>query len=199
MQNWNPWHEGIKAAYSLIVSIVTLGFGWLIGQWLTYRWNIRQKRREFQLSATQQFYAAYGEFFAVWKLWNRLERDSEALDERRWDLHKRAAAAEAVVEGTLVKLASELALDDQQLATLGRFRQAFQQLRQAIRKDCLLEWNYAEHPEYKAFKELATRVAALLAADWSSKPPTSDQAASQLLEITSNSWQNNWVNPSVAG
>jgi hypothetical protein len=178
-----------------LVAIITLGIGWAIGQQLTYRSNIRQKRREFQLSATQQFYAAYGEFFAVWKLWNRLERDDK-FDERRWELHKRAAAAEAIVEGTLVKLASELALDRHQLATLGRFRQAFQQLRQSIRENLMLEWNYADHPEYKAFKELATRVAALLTADWWGRPPTDEQAASQLIEITSNSWQENWINPS---
>lgn len=133
MEDWNSWHEAIKASYSLIVSVVTLGLGWLVGQALTYRWNVRQKRREAQISATQQFYAAYGEFFAVWKLWNRLDRSSESRDERQWELHKRAAAAEAVVAGTLVKLASELTLDDQQVAILGRFRQAFQQLRQSIR------------------------------------------------------------------
>ena len=101
--DWNPWHGAIKASYTLIVSIVTLGLGWIVGQALTYRWNIRQKRRELQLSATQQFYAAYGEFFAVWKLWNRLDRSSDsAIGERQWELHKRAAAAEAVIEGTLV-------------------------------------------------------------------------------------------------
>jgi hypothetical protein len=163
VQSWNPWPEVGKAAVSLIVSLivslVTLGLGWWIGQRLTYRWNIRQKRREFQLTATptQQFYSAYGEFFAVWKLWNRLERDSKSFDERQWELHKRAAAAEALIEGILVKLASELALDQQQVATLGGFRQAFQQLRQAIRKNLLLEWKHAEHPEYRAFKELATK------------------------------------------
>jgi hypothetical protein len=195
MQDWNPWHEAIKASYSLIVAIVTLGLGWLIGQALTYRWNVRQKRREAQLSATQQFYGAYGEFFAVWKLWNRLDRNyrGQQADERQWELHKRAAAAEAVIEGTLVKLSSELALDDLQLATLGRFRQAFQQLRQSIRQGRLLDWSHAEHPEYRAFKELAVRVAALLATRWSDKPPASDQAARQLLRITSNTWEKTWV------
>ena len=81
-----------------------LGFGWIIGLRLTYKWNVRQKRRELQLSATHQFYAAYGEFFAVWKLWNRLDRSSKSLDDRQWELHKRAAAAEAVI-GLAVVLA----------------------------------------------------------------------------------------------
>ena len=198
MQDWNPWHEAIKASYSLIVSIITLGLGWLVGQALTFRWNIRQKRRELQLSATQQFYGAYGEFFAVWKLWNRLDPNSESLHERQWELHNRAAAAEAVIEGTLVKLSSELALDDRQLAILGRFRQAFQQLRQSIRTGRLLGWTHAEHPEYKAFKVLAVGVAALLAANWPDRPPTSERAASQLLQITSNTWEDTWVAPRLS-
>ncbi|MGZ4890230.1 MAG: hypothetical protein ACXWBH_13705 [Candidatus Angelobacter sp.] len=192
-QDWNFRHEAIKATFSLLVSILTVGLGWAIGQKLTYRWNIRQKRREFQLSATQQFYAAYGEFFAVWKLWNRLDHAVQSVEDRRWELHKRAAAAEAVVEGTLVKVSSEIVLDDRQLETLARFRQAFQQLRQSIRENKLLGWTYAEHPEYKAFKELAVRVAAMLAADWSELPPASDHAAAQLLKITSNKWENAWV------
>jgi hypothetical protein len=56
-----------------------------------------------QLSSLQQFSVAYGEFFAVWKLWNRLERDVVSFEDRRWKLLKRAAAAEATIERTLVK------------------------------------------------------------------------------------------------
>jgi hypothetical protein len=36
MEDWNSWHEAIKASCSLIVSLVTLGLGWLFGQALTY-------------------------------------------------------------------------------------------------------------------------------------------------------------------
>ena len=102
MQDWNPWHEAIKTAYSVVGSALVLALGWLVGQRLTYAWSVRQKRREFQLSSAQQFYLAYGEFFAVWKLWNRLDCPASVFDERRWELHKRAAAAEAIIEGTLV-------------------------------------------------------------------------------------------------
>jgi hypothetical protein len=59
--------ELIKALLSLAAGIVALLLTWLVGQRLTYWWNVRQKRRELQLSALQQFYTAYGEFFAVWE------------------------------------------------------------------------------------------------------------------------------------
>ncbi|MGA3240204.1 MAG: hypothetical protein ABSG03_28340 [Bryobacteraceae bacterium] len=59
MQDWNPWHEAIKAAYSIAGAVVVLALGWLVGSRLTYRWNVRQKSREFQLSASQQFYVDF--------------------------------------------------------------------------------------------------------------------------------------------
>jgi len=193
VQNWNPLHEAINASYSIAGAIIVLFLGWFVGQRLTYLWNVRQKRREFQLSASQQFYVAYGEFFATWKLWDRLDRTAEGFEERRWELHKRAAAAEAIIEGTLVKLSSELTLGDEQIDSLGRFRQAFQQLRQAIRKDCALSWSSSEDPEYKTFKILAIRVSALLASEWPKASPSLEEASNQLLKITSNAWENNWV------
>jgi hypothetical protein len=193
MSDWNPLHEAINTLYALASTIIALLIGWFVGQRLTYVWNVRQKRREIQLAASQQFYVAYGEFFATWKLWNRLERDIEDFEARRWELHKRAAAAEAIVEGILVKLSSELTLSELEIATLGFFRQAFQHLREAIRQDCVLSWTTSEDPEYKAFKGLATRVSGLLAREWSMKPPTPDEAESQLLKITASDWEKRWV------
>ena len=196
MQDWNPWHELIKAAFSFLSAALVITLGWLVGQRLTYAWNVRQKRREFQLSSSQQFYLAYGEFFVVWKLWNRLDRTAPASNERMWELHKRAAAAEAIIEGTLVKVSSEVNLDDEQIGTLGHFRQAFQQLRQAIRQDRHLPWHSSEHPEYRTFKTLAVDVAILLGKDWPSQPPSRKRASDQLIQITSNRWEMEWVKDS---
>jgi hypothetical protein len=182
----------VRAAMSLAGSVITLLLAWLVGQGLTYRWNVRQKRREVQLAVSQQFYSAYGEFFAVWKLWNRLSKDVGAFEERRWALHTRAAAAEATIEGILVKLSSELCLTSLEVKTLGRFRQGFQQLRQAVRTNEKLPWNDANHPEYAAFKELAAHVAALLAREWPRQMPTAIKASSQLLDITANEWEGAW-------
>lgn len=194
MQDLAPLQEAIKAAYSFGTSALVLCLGWFIGLRLTYAWNMRQKRREFQLSSAQQFYLAYGEFFAVWKLWNRLDRAASAsvLEERSWELHKRAAAAEAIIEGTLVKLSSELRLSDEQLDTLGCFRQAFQQLREAIREGHDLAWDSSEAPKYKAFKTLAVNVSILLGKDWPKEAPCHRCASRQLMKITSNEWEKKW-------
>jgi len=193
MSDWSMHQELIKQGLSLCVTMFGLSAGWLIGQKLSYGWNVRQKRRELQLAASQQFYAAYGEFFATWKLWNRLEQDNEDFETRRWELHKRAAAAEATVEGILVKLSSELQLAEEELKDLGCFRQAFQQLRQSIRKSEFLSWGDSENPKYIAFKTYATRVSHLLAREWTASAPDVDRAAEQLLRITSNWWEQRWI------
>ena len=193
MRDWNLWQEAAKAAFSCASGLVVLALGWFFGQRFTYLWNVRQKRREFQLAASQQFYAAYGEFFAVWKLWNRLDRGTASFDERRWELHKRAAAAEAIIEGTFVKLSSEIALNSDDIQMLGRFRQGFQHLREAIRENYTLPWSSSEHPEYKAFKTLAVRFAALLGSTWPVHSPSCERAACQLMRITSNEWKAKWM------
>jgi hypothetical protein len=97
----------------------------------------------------------------------------------------------------VVKLSSELALNDRQVVTLGRFRQAFQQLRQSIRQGRLLDWSHSEHPEYRAFKKLAVEVGMLLASNWSDKTQPVDQAAQRLLQITSNKGEKTWVEDSL--
>lgn len=185
--------EIVKFALTLVVAITTLGLGWFVGQRLTYRWNVRQKRREAQLSISQQFYSAYGEFFAVWKLWNRLDQASANFEDRRWELQKRAAAAEATIEGILVKLSSELRLDHNQIATVGCYRQGFQQLRESIHKGERLMWQWAEDPPYLAFKKLASRLGGLLASEWPEGSPNQGEAERQLQEITSNQWEKVWV------
>ncbi len=187
--DWNLTHEVIKALLSCFSGAIILLFTWLVGQRLSYRWSVRQKKREIQMAALQQSYVAYGEFFAVWKLWNRLEKDSMQFDERHWELHKRAAAAEAIVEGLLVKVSSELVLEHAAADTLGRFRQSFQQLRQSIRLGDPLPWWSSETPEYVSFKSLAAGFSSLLSREWPSTSASPERAATQLRRITSNHWE----------
>lgn len=160
MSDWNANHELVKALLSLVVSLGTVAatvlVAWAFGQRLSFRWQVRQKRRELQMSASEQFYSAYGAFFSVWKLWNQLDRKVTSFDDRRWELHKSAANAEATVEGTLVKISSELLLNPRQIIELALFRQGFQRLRQAICNDHQLNWDSSQHPEYIAFKRLAS-------------------------------------------
>src|SRR4051812_33615839 len=87
------------------------------------------KAVELELSAANELYRLYGEFFAVWKLWNyhklkisrsqgvevASEREAPAAaqnDDIRWDLMKRAALVDAGVEALLVKVTSERVLTE---------------------------------------------------------------------------------------
>jgi hypothetical protein len=193
--DWNLKHELIKGLISGGSGIILLALTWLIGQRLSYQWSIRQKRRELQLASLQQFYAAYGEFFAVWKLWNRIDPKEASHAERRWELLKRSAAAEAIIEGTLVKMSLELNLNDPDVPTLGRFRQAFQQLRESIRDDIPLPWPHGNCLEYLTFKTLSISVAALLTGNWPDAPVPSARAQDRLIAVTSNRWEHDWILP----
>jgi hypothetical protein len=188
--------ELIKISLSVGMALIVLALGWFIGNRLAVHWAIRQRRRELELAAANQFYQLYGEFFALWKLWNyfRYEHGNEPLPETtRWDLLARASAAEGGVEAILVKLASERQLGEEDIATLGRFRQAYQTLREAIRDLQPVDWWYQDHPEYAAFKRLATQVASMLCTSDKQRAPTVAQASQALKRITSNEWENRWA------
>jgi hypothetical protein len=149
----------------LVTTLILLGLGWVIGRQLTVLWSRRQKQNEQDLEAARDFHALYGDFFALWKLWNYYIRDigAEALPgATRWQILDRACASEARLESTLVKLASEKPLTTRDIETLGRFRQRYQQLRECIRDNVPLAWDHSEHPEYQEFKTLAPQVAAII-------------------------------------
>lgn len=194
MSNWSFEQEAVKAALSAVVAIVSLGLGWLIGQRLSAMWALRQKRRELDLTSAAEFSRLYGEFFAVWKLWNYCSRSraSEETEDRVWSLMQRAAAMEASFEALLVKVCSERELSRQSLEDLGLLRQGFQHLRECIRDEKAVAWSYSEHPQYSTFKHLACVFANLLASDREWKIPTSSAAASSLKEITSNKHEIKW-------
>jgi hypothetical protein len=169
----------------LLVYLVIAGIGWVIGRHLTILWSSRQKQVEQDLVAARDFHALYGEFFALWKLWNYYVRDlgADALPgASRWALLDRICASEAKLEATLVRLASQRALARDDIESLGRFRQRYQQLRECIKRNVALEWNHSEHPDYKEFKKLATQVAAIIAG-------TGPVSTEHLREITSNIYE----------
>jgi hypothetical protein len=183
---------------TLLAPVVTLLTAWAIGYRLAARWSLWQKRREQTLTTTGDFYRLYGEFFAVWKLWeNAVKHQNTAggLDDRGWNLLNRAVAAEAGMETMMVRLASERILPDPDLATLGRFRQAFQSLREMIREGKKLDWNSSEHKKYRGFKELAISVSRLVSTVDVSPIPTADHAQESLKIITSNIWEGDWEVP----
>jgi hypothetical protein len=185
--------EWLKVIPNLFVALITLGLGWVVGQRLTVNWNLRQKRRELDLSNAKEFQLLYGEFFAIWKLWNYYIRDIGAKElpgASRWELLKRACTAEAGMEAIFVRLASERNLSEEQIESLGQFRQLYQKLREGIRDNQPLRWDHSEHPEYMNFKRLGSQVAYFIVSDEDKDKLAAVKHANALVGITSNRHEN---------
>jgi len=159
---------------------------WFIGQRIIAYWDIRKKRQEFDIATAVQFQQLYGEFKEIGKLWRIIKKNKDpnlALPEHtRWELLERATAAESKVEAILVKLATERHLCASDLKQLGLFRQAYQQLREAIRDDKRLNFGF-HSPEYKLYNELASNVALLISSGEHTKNLSSKAAQKNLQEI----------------
>jgi hypothetical protein len=193
--------ELYKSALSISASIIALLLAWFVGNRIGNAWTLRQKRKEIYLAARTEFFRLYGEFFSIWKAWNYLLKHSSeppGLPEgARWETLKRACSAEAGVEAILVRLSTEQSLLPADIASLGKFRQAYHRLRENIRADQPIPWNTSDHPEYLAFKTLACDVVALLDR-FSDTTPTTASAKEHLVAITSNTWENEWVDANLA-
>jgi hypothetical protein len=183
------WQKMLDSAAVEIPKLVTtlafLGLGWVVGKQLTVLWSRRQKQNEQDLDAARDFHALYGDFFALWKLWNYYVRDLGAAalpGASRWQLLDRACSSEAKLESTLVRLASERRLTGKDIDTLGRFRQRYQQLRESVRDNVPLEWDHSQHPDYVEFKTLAPQVAAIIIG-------TGSVRRELLMKITSNMYE----------
>jgi hypothetical protein len=182
-----------KLLLAAIAPLLTAALAVLVGNRIAAYWAVRQKRREMALATANEFHRLYGEFFAVWKLWNHaLDAKLPDLPKLTWELLTRSASAEGGVEAIFVKLSTERDLNNAQRAILGRFRQAYQRLRESIRVGKQLPWFSDSHPEYRAFKGLACQIGSILAAT-PTAPPTVKAAAESLRNITSNKWEDMWV------
>jgi hypothetical protein len=184
----------LDVAKGIVGPLATVLLAWAVGNRIAARWAMRQKRRDEARASANEFYRLYGEFFAVWKLWNYSLKDPSrgGATDRHWELLNRASAAEAGVEALLVKLTSERILDQADRNALGRFRQGFQTLRQSIRDGQPLDWRSSEHIEYAAFKMLASRAGRLVSTVDQGKMPSVAQAQCALRGVTSNLWEGSW-------
>ena len=156
----------VIAAFTAVVGSL---LAWLIGTRVTYRSDERKRRRENDLAARNSFYENYGEFFATWKLWDAAKVHAKTASppgDVCWTLLARACNAEGGFESLLVKIASERMLSSRDKLLLACFRESYQQLREAIRKNQLLDWRATGTDvggrKYRAFKALAEYVAFLL-------------------------------------
>lgn len=183
-------HELARGGINLAVTLVVLGAGWLVGQRLTYQWNLRQKRRESDLATAADLQRLYGDFFAVWKEWNAVAPNNDA--QARAALLRRACDGEGLLERVIVKLASERRLSTADRETVGRFRQGYQRLRRSIRDSERLPWQGSEHPEYLAFKRLAVAVTLIVGREPGRSRIGPDEAFAAPRDITANRHEKDW-------
>lgn len=161
--------EAVKAVFGFGL----LATGWILGQRIVALWDIRKKRQELDISTAVQFQQLYGELKEVGRLW-RESRKPKATQmglptDLHWSLLTRATNAESKYEAVVMKLASERQLTDDQIAALGVFRQACQQLRQSIRNNEEVSWTDFG-PEYFLFNDLAAEVTCLISLPRPAKP-----------------------------
>jgi hypothetical protein len=182
------WVSGITPIVAVLITLIA---GWLIGQRVTDRWEQARKWRKLDLSALEELYRCYGEFYAVWKAWNSYSdanHPSDAPSDTPWELLLRAAAAEGSVEALLAKIVTERKLNPKEIDALGSLRQAYRGLRHAIRRGKPLAWSRSANPDYTAFKGLQTLVAELLTRS-SEKRPATAEAARNFARVTSNEYE----------
>ena len=187
--------EDMRRALLSVIPVVigvlaTGGLGAGLGFW----WNLLLKKREADLATVKAFHELYGEFFAVWKLWDYYvinTRTAEFPNEIRWKLLERACAAEGKMEAILIDLSSKYHSSSTSLNTLGQFRQVYQQLRESIRDNRALAWDNADHPIYTYFKKLAPVIAYMTRMGHVGHLAHTEQAGAWL-DVTHNRHENFW-------
>jgi len=179
--------EFVKFGFGLLLSLMTLAFGWLIGQRLTVNWNLRQKRRELDFLAVSQFHSIYGEQKEISRIWRLVKKQRGAPLEPpadiRWQLATRACQLESRYESLVVKLATERPLCDNEISQVGLFRQAVQQVRESIRDDVEIPAS-SFGTDYVFVNALAADVARVVASGDSSESISPRQASDNLFKIT---------------
>lgn len=182
--------ELVKFGLALLVTLITLGLGWLIGQRLTMRWNLLQKRREIDLASVQQFHAIYGEFKEVSKIWRLVKRPCQSAtvvvpSDIRWKLLTRACVLESKFETIVAKISTERDLSKEEgTTTLGLFRQALQKVRESIRDDDEIPFNNRGH-DYAFFNVLAVKTSAIVSSSRPVSEPNLLLAIENLFAIAS--------------
>jgi hypothetical protein len=185
-------HQFLFSSMPVLVGVLATG---VLGYGFAYWWNLKLKRREADLAMLKGFHDLYGEFFAVWKLWNYYVRDigpDDFPDASRWKLLERASAAEGSTEAILIGLASQHRFSPASLEALGQFRQVYQRLRESIRDNQALKWDTSEHPEYMAFKRLSPVIAYMIRTGRNVDGLILNQQTKAWLEVTHNKHERFW-------
>jgi hypothetical protein len=188
---------------AVTAQVVTIVAGLAVGNRMSLRLDARKRQTELDLQALSSFYELYGEFFVHLKRWStlrRAKRGGVSQEDERTSLLNDAYAAEGRMEALLVKIAAEQPLRPHDRELLGSFRQAYQQIREAIRDDKELPWDRSDQPEYVAYKSLAAATTCLIARRWD---PKADDATGKtidaVLDITDNKYASSWAQQPFRG
>ena len=152
----------------LIVAAVTGVVAVLAGSWLVLYWNTRQKQRELDLSTAQTFHRLYGEFFAVWKLWNCFIKDIGACAICLGPLDGSCSSGHPDAEEGGIRVSWAPSLSAASWRPMSSMTWEillpgpFESLRETTKiRDQTLELERVRKPStHRSFKELATSVAA---------------------------------------
>jgi hypothetical protein len=158
----------------MVAAVFAAGLGIWIARRFTARHEERSAQRQRAEAAAEDFYSAYGSFFAAWKSWNdyrglsiEKERPDMVTPEDRRTFLARASDAEGKFETFLIWLTVERQLSPTDLDRLWCFRRGYKQLRFRVRDDRRLGWTRREEgdpgKQYDAFKGLTVSVAAMIA------------------------------------
>ncbi|HEY0605386.1 MAG TPA: hypothetical protein VGD58_20865 [Herpetosiphonaceae bacterium] len=184
--------ELLKTGLSLGLLIVT----WLLGQRIIAFWDIRKKQQEIDTAAAAQFQQLYGDLKEVARLWREVSKIQDhpfsTPPDIRWQLLVRATSAEGRFEAVVMKLATERLLEEKEIKSIGLFRQASQDLREAIREGRSLP-AIRFGGGYTLFNNLAAEITCLLANNRSTKAPSREVAQQNLdaiAKIGSAVWRN---------
>jgi hypothetical protein len=182
----NPY---VLELFKSLLGVLTLCLGWFFGQRIVAYWDIKKKRQELDIAIARDFQKLYGEFKEVSRLWRICTYKgpksnlTELPPTLPVELLRRATAAEGGIEAIIVKLATERELTDDEVRSLGLFRQAYQKLREQIRDALPLEWTH-QTPEYHLYNDLAAAVAAIISSNAPKEPTRANEAGSTLRRIT---------------
>ncbi len=189
---WGLWAILQPSIVSAVVApVITTGLGAIIIARLSSVWARSQKRKELDLATLEQFQRLYGEFFALYHLWddfkqNKFANVEKAPDDFVKDIIQRAYRTEGNMEAVLTRIAAEKKLSSEEIDSLGKFRQEFQRVRKYVSKDIPLNWDRDFHPEYASVKIHAARVSDIILF---SKARSRATRSLQILDITSNRYE----------
>tara|TARA_Y100001001_G_C7947739_1_gene287923 strand:+ start:178 stop:888 length:711 start_codon:yes stop_codon:yes gene_type:complete len=164
--------ELFKFCLNLILLLVT----WTIGRWFLYKWDQyikfrdlerdfvndeRTRIREISRDLRTQFHELYGSFKSNVRFWKIAGKPTEPSKCK--ELLEQAVRAEGQVEALISDIATLKTLNDNEVTTLGLYRQGYQSVRQAITKNRKekVPSTYDTSP-YHLFNDVTTQVSRIV-------------------------------------